>query len=55
MITCPCNVHPLTSHFYIHVVKMGFAGVYIIFLFLLQNIDEAVLMSTHNLCFELKI
>ena len=27
MITCPCNVYPLTSHFYI--VKLGFTGVYI--------------------------
>ena len=37
MKTCPCNVDPLTPHFYI--VKLGFTGVYIIFLFLLQNID----------------
>ena len=37
MQTCPCNVYPLTPHFYI--VKLGFTGVYIIFLFLLQNID----------------
>ena len=35
--TRPCNVHPLTPHFYI--VKLGFTGVYIFFLFLLQNID----------------
>ena len=35
--TCPCNVYPLKPHFYI--VKMGYAGVYIFFLFLLQNID----------------
>ena len=33
MKTSPCNVHPLTPHFYI--VKLGFTGVYIIFLFLL--------------------
>ena len=33
MITCPYNVDPLTLHFYI--VKLGFAGVCIIFLFLL--------------------
>ena len=33
MLTCLCNVHPLTPHFYI--VKLGFTGVYIIFLFLL--------------------
>ena len=32
-ITCPCNEHPLTPHFY--VVKLGFTGVYIFFLFLL--------------------
>ena len=37
MQTCPCNVHPLTPHFYI--VKLGFTGVYIFFLFLLLNID----------------
>ena len=37
MKTCPCNEHPLTPHFYI--VKLGFTGVYIIFLFLLKNID----------------
>ena len=33
MQTCPCDVDPLTPHFYI--VKLGFTGVYIIFLFLL--------------------
>ena len=31
--TSPCNEDPLTPHFYI--VKQGFTGVYIIFLFLL--------------------
>ena len=31
--TCPCNV----PHFYIE--KLGYAGVYLFFLFLLQNID----------------
>ena len=35
--SCPCNEHTLTLHFYI--VKLGFTGVYNIFLFLLQNID----------------
>ena len=34
---CPCNVYPLEPHFYI--AKLGFAGVYLFFLFLLQNID----------------
>ena len=38
MLTCPCNVHPLTPHFYI--VKLGFTGVYIIFLFLLLVEDS---------------
>ena len=37
MKTSPCIVDFLTSHFYI--VKLGFTGVYIIFLFLLLNID----------------
>ena len=35
--TCPCNTYPLKSHFYI--AKLGFAGVYLFFLFSLQNID----------------
>ena len=49
------NFDPLKPHFYI--VKLGFKGVYIIFLISAQNIDcgysldEAVLTSTHNLCF----
>ena len=37
MPTCPCDEDPFTHHFYI--VKLVFTGVYIIFLFLLQNID----------------
>ena len=35
--TCPCNVYPLEPHVYI--AKLGYAGVYLFFLFLLQNID----------------
>ena len=35
--TCPCNVYPLEPHFYI--AKLGYAGVYLFFLYLLQNID----------------
>ena len=53
------NFDPLKPHFYI--VKLGFTGVYIIFLISVQNRDcgysllaEAVLTSTHNLCFEQK-
>ena len=36
-ITCPYNTYPLKPHFY--KVKLGYAGVYLFFLFLLQNID----------------
>ena len=51
---------PHLNPFYIE--KLGFAGVYLIFLFLIQIIDcgyslelsEAVLTCTHNVCFELK-
>ena len=35
--TFPCNKYPLKPHFY--TVKMGYARVYLFFLFLLQNID----------------
>ena len=35
--TCPCYIYPLEPHFYI--AKLGYAGVYLFFLFLLQNID----------------
>ena len=34
---CPCNEYPLKPHFYI--AKLGYAGVCLFFLFLLQNID----------------
>ena len=37
MLICPGNVHRLTPHIYI--VKLGFTGVYIIFLFLLWDVD----------------
>ena len=37
MKTCLCNVYPLELHFYI--AKLGYAGVCLFFLFLLQNID----------------
>ena len=61
--TCLYNFDPLKPHFYI--LKLRFTGVYIIFLISAQNIDcgyslepprrgEAVLTSTHNLCFEQK-
>ena len=55
------NFDPLKSHFY--KVKLEFTQVYTIFLISAQNIDrgyslkrlaEAVLTSTHDLCFEQK-
>ena len=54
-------VHLYKPHFYI--VKLGFIGVYLFFLFLLKTyivdtslnrFSEAVLTSTHNLCSEQK-
>ena len=33
--TCPCNVYPLEPHFYI--AKLGYARVYLFFLFLLRG------------------
>ena len=41
--TSPCNVYPLEPHFYI--AKLGYAGVYPFFLFLLQNIDCGYLLE----------
>ena len=53
------NFDPLKPHFYI--VKLGFTGVYIIFLISAQKHrlwvlvrTASVLTSTHNLCFEQK-
>ena len=37
MKTCPCNVYPLEPHFYVE--ELGYAGEYLFFLFLHQNID----------------
>ena len=54
--TCLYNLDPLKSHFYI--VKLGFIGVYIIFLISAQKHRLWVLVrtasSTHNLSFEQK-
>ena len=55
-----CNFDPLKPHIY--KVKLGFTGVYVIFLIFIKNIDcgysleppQAVLTSTYNLCFEQK-
>ena len=45
MQTSPCNEYPLTTHFYI--VKLGFTGVYIFFLFLLYNIDRGYSLDSN--------
>ena len=53
--TCLYNFDPLKPHFYI--VKLGFAGVYIIFLIsaqkhrMLIRVRTAVLTRTHNIFF----
>ena len=44
----PIYFYPLKPHFYM--VKLRFTGVYIIFLFLLKNINCGY--CAHNLCFE---
>ena len=54
MKTSLYNIGPLKPHFYI--VKLGFTGVVIFFLFLLKNKDCEYLLElpTHYLCFEQK-
>ena len=44
MITCPFDLYPLAPHFYI--AKLGFTGVFIIFLFLLLKHRLWVLVRT---------
>ena len=41
--TCPCNIYPLKPQFYIE--QMGYTGVYLFFLFLLQNINCGYLLE----------
>ena len=38
-ITCLRNVYPIIPHFYKYIVKLGYTRVYLIVLFVLQNID----------------
>ena len=58
MIQFPCNLHPLTPHFYI--VNWGLQGYTLFsFFFALKHrlwvlVNEAVLTCTYNLCFEQK-
>ena len=44
--TCLYNTDPFKPHFYI--VKLGFTGVYIIFLISAQNIDCGYLLEPHH-------
>ena len=59
MLTSPCNVDPLSPHFYI--VNMGFTWMYIISLFFALKqrawvlVSEAVLTCTNDLSFEQKL
>ena len=46
-ITCPCDLYPLTPHFYI--VKLGFTGVYIFFLIFALKHRLWVLVSTASM------
>ena len=56
MPTCPCNVYPLTPHFYITKLGCTYTGVYIFSLIiaLKHRFAEAVLTCTYNLCSEQK-
>ena len=47
MITCPCNVHPLTPHFYIG--KLRFTRVFIFFLIFALKHRLWVLVRTASL------
>ena len=51
MLTCPCNVDPLTPHFYL--VKLGFRGT-LFLIFAIKHRLWVLLTCTHNLCFEQK-
>ena len=46
--TCSCDSYPLTPHLYI--VKLRLTGVYIIFLYLLLNIDCGYSLEPPHLC-----
>ena len=43
-ITGPCNVYLLIPHFYI--MELGYTGIYLFFLFLIQNIDCGYSLET---------
>ena len=42
--TRPCNVYPLIPP--IHIIRLGFTGIYLFFLFLIQNIDCGYSLET---------
>ena len=45
-ITCSYDLYPLTPQF--HIVKVGFTGVFVIFLFLLSNTECEYLLGGSN-------
>ena len=58
MLTCPCNVEPLTLHMYM--VKLGFTGVKIFFqIFALKQrlwvLARTASLRFYDQCFEKKI
>ena len=57
MLTCPCDLDPLTPHFYIKTVFYRGIHYFLIFASIKHSINqnhliEEVLTRTHNLCFE---
>ena len=46
MLTCPCNVAPLTPHF--HIAKLGFYRGIHCFLIFAQNIDCGYMLEPHH-------
>ena len=47
MLTCPCNVDPLSPH--VHIVKLGFTVVKHYFLIFAQNIDRGYTLEPASL------
>ena len=58
MLTCPCNVHPLTPHFYIYSKTAVYRDIYYFLIFALKHtllvLVKTASLSTNNLCFDQK-
>ena len=50
----PCKAYPAIPYLYIHVAKLEYAGVYALFLFLLQNIDCGYSLEPPNITYTRK-